>query len=166
MFGRERRRSARMTHLCSDRVTHTKNTICPRAREPGPRYHPRRRRAVCLSIIWRRRHKVFGFQDEIPERHENHFKSPGPGPPDLPTGKSLLPAGNPYLFTSGAGSLLASKVGSFLASAEASCWATPRQSGRCWTDCCITATYSSVGRGVGAPRQRPRSDHEIVRGLR
>ena len=27
------RRSARMTHLCSVRVTHTKNTNCPRARE-------------------------------------------------------------------------------------------------------------------------------------
>src|ERR1700738_409739 len=43
------RRSARMTHLCSVRVTHTKNTICPRAREEGQRYHPRPRRALCLS---------------------------------------------------------------------------------------------------------------------
>jgi RHS repeat-associated protein len=45
------RRSARMKrHLCSDRVTHTKNTICPRAREEAS-YHPRRRRALCRSII-------------------------------------------------------------------------------------------------------------------
>jgi hypothetical protein len=32
--------------------------------------------------------------------------------------KRLLPAGKPYLFTSGAGSLLAGEVGLFLASAE------------------------------------------------
>ena len=37
---------------------------------------------------------------------------------DLPAGKRLLSAGKPYLFTSGVGSILASKVGSFLASAE------------------------------------------------
>jgi hypothetical protein len=29
----EPRRSARMTHLCSNRVTHAKNAICPGARE-------------------------------------------------------------------------------------------------------------------------------------
>src|SRR5262249_51942621 len=37
-----------------------------------------------------------------------------------PRAKCPLRAGNPYPFTSGAGSLLASKVGLFLASAEAS----------------------------------------------
>jgi hypothetical protein len=56
------RRSARMTHLCSLRLTHTKNTICRRARD-GPAIsstpkacglifqHPRRRRVTpsCLG---------------------------------------------------------------------------------------------------------------------
>src|SRR5437879_13594082 len=42
-----------MTHLCSVRVTHAKNTICPRAREEAtPKacvviyHHPRRRRVT------------------------------------------------------------------------------------------------------------------------
>jgi hypothetical protein len=54
------RRSARMTHLCSVRVTHTKNTICPRARERAaisstpkacvlPFRDPRRRRVRCSA---------------------------------------------------------------------------------------------------------------------
>ena len=33
----------------------------------GQRYHPRRRRAVCLSIIRPEGRKVFGLQDEIPD---------------------------------------------------------------------------------------------------
>ena len=62
---------------------------------------------------------MFGFQDEIRDNTRTIQSRQGPGPQDLPTAKSLLPAGNSYLFTGGAGSLLASKVGSFLASAEA-----------------------------------------------
>ena len=50
------RRSARMTHLCSDRVTHTKNTICPRARR-GQQFHPRRQ-ACGLFFCHPRRRRV------------------------------------------------------------------------------------------------------------
>ena len=52
----EPRRSARMTHLCSDRVTHTKNTICPRARR-GQQFHPRRQ-ACGLFFCHPRRRRV------------------------------------------------------------------------------------------------------------
>jgi transposase len=45
------RRSPRMTHFCSVRVTHTKNTIWRSCKERDQRYHPRRRRAGWVSII-------------------------------------------------------------------------------------------------------------------
>ena len=49
--GEELRRSPKVTHFCSFKVTHTKNRIC-RGNEGGRRYHPRRRRAgfECLSL--------------------------------------------------------------------------------------------------------------------
>ena len=108
-----------MTHLCSDRVTHTKNTICPRARKTAGRYHPRRRRAACLSIIRLGERNVFGFQDEIRTNTRTTEVAATAALGICRRANSRLPAENVYLFTGGAGSLLASKVGSFLASAEA-----------------------------------------------
>ena len=51
-WGQDRlRRSPRMTHFCSVRVTHAKNTIWRNWKERDQRYHPRRRRAGWVSII-------------------------------------------------------------------------------------------------------------------
>src|SRR5450432_2578555 len=83
------RRSARMTHLCSLKSTHTKNRVwayLPAGKKPSP--------AARVS------HPLV-----TPSFFPNQFVfGGGPGALGL-----HLPAGNQYLFTSGAGSLLASK---------------------------------------------------------
>jgi hypothetical protein len=53
-WGASLRRQAKVIHLRSPKVTHTENTVWNRILPAGKnerRYHPRRRRAVCLYII-------------------------------------------------------------------------------------------------------------------
>src|SRR6266446_4654549 len=79
------------------------------------------RRAVCLSIIRRGRVTCSVSRMGSTLNTKTNQLARGPGdklPPDLPSGKRPLARCYAYLFTSGAGLFLASKVGSFLASAE------------------------------------------------
>jgi len=112
-------------HLRSRKLTHTENTIWKTvlpAGKNGGHYHPRRRRAICLFIVRPRRAKcsVSGMRS-MHSTKADQLGGAGRQAANriCPRAKCPLRAGNPYPFTSGAGSLLASKVGSFLASAEA-----------------------------------------------
>lgn len=94
-----------MTHLYSDRVTHAKNTICRRAtEEASDLIHAE---GVSSDL----QSSAPGAQGAQFER--GHPKAEPPPPFPLVFLKSQTPslAGwRPYLFTSGAGSVLASKV--------------------------------------------------------
>ena len=94
------RRSPRMTHLCSVRVTHTKNTIC--ARLPvGKKARPA---AVLLPIPLQPIHfsRTSSFFADVAHAARASSCPAAKVPPPL----------------CGCGLLLASKIGSFLASAE------------------------------------------------
>ena len=86
------RRSPRMTHLCSSKVTHPKNTIWRRAR----------REQVVSSTL--KACKAF-----VSDRRRAQAIVPGP---------ALLAQAKPGLRRPTSGSFLVSKPGSFLASAE------------------------------------------------
>ena len=73
-------------------------------------HHPRRRRRKALSLQLDTRFP--GGRRARPVFLKSWMSI------SCPLAKRLLPTGKPYLFTSGAGPVFASKVGSFLASAE------------------------------------------------
>ena len=115
------RRSAGMTHLRSDRVTHTKNTICPRAREETSAIiHAEGVRFDVPSSAPEAR-KVLSLWEgiRVPAKTNNCTSAGEAACTDLPTGKTgRFLSAKPHSRIRGAGLLLASKVWSFLASAE------------------------------------------------
>jgi len=116
------RRSREMTHLCSFKVTHTKNTIWRRARiseaiSSTPQacgvvfHHPRR------SV---RKVPIFYEEFRAQVKPINRWDRGGGLATDLPAGKKpFLPAAKRPPYRRGVGLLLASKLWSFLVSAEA-----------------------------------------------
>src|SRR6266699_5815720 len=127
-----------MTHLCSFKVTHTKNTIWRRARiseaiSSTPQacgvvfHHPRR------SV---RKVPIFYEEFRAQVKPINRRDRGGGLVTDLPAGKNpSCPAAKRPPYRRGVGLLLASKLWSFLVSAEACCCQ--------WHRCCASPSRQS-----------------------
>src|SRR5258708_38314973 len=110
-----------MTHFCSLRLTHTKNTICRKARNWASNIiHAEGVRVVLPSSAPKARNALMSQQGtagrgEMIDRR----KAAGPRREAFARGQeSGLPANRAPPTRGGGGSLFASNVGSFLASAE------------------------------------------------
>jgi hypothetical protein len=116
---REPRRSARMTHLCSDRVTHTKNRICPRAREEtNDIINAEGVRVASPSSAPKVRNSFPASTNRLAIQSSQPRASVCPHP-DFAQWQTPCRSAKCVSPACGAGLFLASKVWSFLASAEA-----------------------------------------------
>ena len=122
-----------MTHLCSVKVTHTKNTICPLAREEASDIiHAEGVRFAVPSSAPQAR-KVLSLRKDIRAPMKTAIgPCAGEAGPHVSCRwqKRRYPAAKRRSPGRGAGSLLVSKVWSFLARAEVSNDLCPIQ---CWT---------------------------------
>jgi hypothetical protein len=112
-----------VTHFCSFKVTHTENAIWNRTLPAGKKWQALSSTPKACGMPLRRRRRVTCSVSEMRPTRNTKTDQLGGGRGEAGAGfarrqKGRLPARSPYPFTSGVGSLLASKVGSFLASAE------------------------------------------------
>src|SRR5690349_6652998 len=118
-FGAGPRRSAKVIHFCSLKLTHTKNTICRRARDRSSDIIRVRGNLPSSAPEGSVTHSVSGNEPPAPTKRSSVGERQPWLARDLLRGKNaLLLAAKATSSRRGGGSLLASKVWKFLASAE------------------------------------------------